>query len=1237
MSILKRMTIYSLFAPLLFIPSFAQHFLGAFSGSVLQVDTQIESPAQNNNVQTLPEQKTGDTIQFQLFVPAGAGRSTNGYAVVFELPGKTFSSYIGNISGRDWTGATLSNTGAAELSALHVTSVSIPSTGYLGQVNLQVRRSLEKGATLIVKSLEITSGNDIDMLNVSNAIISFTTPTGPGDFDENGTVDVQDFLLFVRVFGKRSSDVGFNARMDLDGDGRIHLADFLEFIKVFGKTYSTGGGGGGSSPDLIVESPSVSNSSPNAGQSFTLSATVRNQGNGQSASTTLRYYRSSDATISTSDTSVGTDIVSGLSASGTSAESISLTAPSSAGTYYYGACVDPVSGESSTGNNCSRAVSVTVASVTPPPTTEGSKLYWTDWGTDKIQRANLDGSGIEDLVTSGLNGPDGLSLDMVGGKMYWTDAGTAKIQRANLNSSGVEDLVSGLGIPYGLALDVAGGKMYWTDRQTNKIQRANLNGSGVEDLVTSGLTFPGGVALDVAGGKMYWTNSGARKIQRANLDGSGIEDLVTSGVRSPTGIALNVAGGKMYWTDRGTDKIQRANLNGSNVEDLVTSGLNSPNGLALDVAGNKMYWADTGTNKVQRANLNGSGVEDLVTSVNGLVDPSGLTVGIGASSGGGGGGGQGSSPDLVVESPSVSNSSPNAGSSFTLRATVRNQGNDQSASTTLRYYRSSDATISTSDTQEGTDSVRGLSASGTSPESIRLTAPSSAGTYYYGACVESVSGESNTGNNCSSAVQVTVGAAPAPDLVVESPSVSNSSPNAGASFTLSATVRNQGNGQSASTTLRYYRSSDATISTGDTQEGTDGVRSLSASGTSPESISLTVPSSAGTYYYGACVESVSGESNTGNNCSSAVSVTVASVAPPPPPPTTGTSKLYWTDWGTDKIQRANLDGSSAEDLVTSGLDGPTGLALDMTGGKMYWTDAGTNKIQRANLDGSSAEDLYTTSASLEIPYGIALDVAGGKMYWTVGGSANKIQRANLDGSGVEDLVTSGLTFPRGLALDVAGGKMYWANTSESKIQRANLDGLGVEDLVTSGLNRPTGIALDVAGGKMYWTDSRASKIQRANLNGSGVEDLVTSGLNSPNGLALDVAGGKMYWADIDANKVQRANLNGSGVEDLLTSSNGLVDPSGLAVGGVSGGSSSSGGGGSSGTTYGVGDALPNFPTGFFVPRRLTNASLESSGGRTVLSFNNGGIIELQDGTRYTCIATGGCSIESGRVTKGTFE
>ena len=231
-----------------------------------------------------------------------------------------------------------------------------------------------------------------------------------------------------------------------------------------------------------------------------------------------------------------------------------------------------------------------------------------------------------------------------------------------------------------------------------------------------------------------------------------------------------------------------------------------------------------------------------------------------------------SNPDLVVESPSVDDSSPAAGASFTLSATVRNAGDWASVGTSLRYYRSTDATIATSDTDTGTDSVGGLAASGSSCQSVDLTAPSTSGTWYYGACVDAVAGESDTANDCSASVRVTVSEVEPPtqsnpDLVVESPTANDSSPTAGASFTLSATVRNAGDGASAGTTLRYYRSTDATIATSDTAAGTDSMGGLAASGSGSQSVDLTAPSTSGTWYYGACVDSVTGESDTTNNCS----------------------------------------------------------------------------------------------------------------------------------------------------------------------------------------------------------------------------------------------------------------------------------------------------------------------------------------------------------------------------------
>ena len=86
--------------------------------------------------------------------------------------------------------------------------------------------------------------------------------------------------------------------------------------------------------------------------------------------------------------------------------------------------------------------------------------------------------------------------------------------------------------------------------------------------------------------------------------------------------------------------------------------------------------------------------------------------------------------------------------------------------------------------------------------------------------------------------------------------------------------------------------------------------------------------------------------------------------------------MYWAHDSPDKIQRANLDGSNIEDLITSdtGLRGPRSITLDLTEEKIYWADRSTRKIQCANLDGSNIHDLVTTG--LRHPDSIALDLSG---------------------------------------------------------------------------------------------------------------------------------------------------------------------------------------------------------------------------------------------------------------------
>ena len=62
------------------------------------------------------------------------------------------------------------------------------------------------------------------------------------DFDENGVVDISDFLLFVGKFGSKQGDETYEDRFDLDGNGTVDISDFLIFVNDFGKASPDSGG-----------------------------------------------------------------------------------------------------------------------------------------------------------------------------------------------------------------------------------------------------------------------------------------------------------------------------------------------------------------------------------------------------------------------------------------------------------------------------------------------------------------------------------------------------------------------------------------------------------------------------------------------------------------------------------------------------------------------------------------------------------------------------------------------------------------------------------------------------------------------------------------------------------------------------------------------------------------------------------------------------------------------------------
>ena len=849
-------------------------------------------------------------------------------------------------------------------------------------------------------------------------------------------------------------------------------------------------------PDLVVGTPSVDDSSPTTEESFTLSATVSNQGSASSGSTTLRYYRSTDSSISSSDTPVGTDTVGGLSASGTSDESTSVTAPSTAGTYYYGACVDAVSGESDTTNNCSTAVPVTVraapaereALVALYEATGGSNWYnnrnWLsnaplgDWyGVDtdtdgRVTSLNLRRNGLTGEIPPELG--DLTSLESV--HLHDNDlSGCVPVALRGVAVRGARlpfcDALAG-GIPAAPAwikyehIDVSFApdhvNVWWAETpgaywyQTGKLGEVDAPATATIDGKTCGFIFKffcGGPPYKVracnADGCSGWThtlplspadvqyqrdgstivvswssvtNADHYKVYHHNSDSSSCR-LDSSGNPSSceelTGAVVGTSfthtnpdeNANYYWVvacnNAGCSEIDSANpatfvggppapASPPNQRYVWQGSTTVVSWDAVSGADHYTVYYDDFFSSSCSLSFGGSPsfCDELATNIRGTSythtspdeDDNYYWV-VACNSGGCSDIDSANSarfidtrtPDLVVDSPTVSDSSPDAGETFTLSATVRNQGSASSGSTTLRYYRSTDSSISSSDTAVGTDSVSGLSASGTSDQSIDQTAPSTAGTYYYGACVDSVTGESDTTNNCSTAVTVTVTAAAAPDLVVDTPSVDDSSPEVGESFTLSATVSNQGSASSGSTTLRYYRSTDSTISSSDTSAGTDPVSGLSASGTSDESIDQTAPSTVGTYYYGACVDSVTGESDTGNNCSSGVEVTVQAAPVGAPDLVVGTPSVDDSSPTTGETftlsATVSNQGSASSGSTTLRYYRSTDSSISSSD-----TAVGTDSVSGLSASGTSDESIDQTAPSTAgtYYYGACVDSVTGE-------------------------------------------------------------------------------------------------------------------------------------------------------------------------------------------------------------------------------------------------------------------
>ena len=515
-------------------------------------------------------------------------------------------------------------------------------------------------------------------------------------------VDISDDKVYAYLTdGKRDRDADFNL---VDGNSLsrgIAYVDARFFVADADRVFAYPS----DRPDLVVDAFSVDEEMPAAGGTFTVDVTVRNIGHRRAAATTLRYYRSVDTTIPRNDDEVGHDALNELAVAEIHQQSHDLRAPSRAGFFNFGVCIDALPDEYDRGN-CSDALEITVPVDTGGPT-------------------------VGFALDSDNRNPTGIAYN--NGRFFVLDSRDDHVYAYRRSAARDVDADFSLHADNSrpVAIAYASSKFYVVDTGDDKVYAYNAAGERDADAdfaLDSDNQSPFGIA--VAGDRFYVADASDDKVYVYGAAGereAGADFDLFSGNGTPWGMAF--AENRLFVVDLLDDHVYvytTAGERDSAVEFNLDRDNGSPDGIAL--ANGRLFVTDATDSVVY-----GYAIPKVA--------------------------------DLTVDDAAVSDGTPGAGDSFTFTATVRNLGDGRSHGTGMRYYLASDSAYDTSsDNLVGTGSVSALEPGAAQDVSFAMTAPTDDGCYYCGACVSFVRGERVRTNNCAVPAEILLGDGPDMDV-----------------------------------------------------------------------------------------------------------------------------------------------------------------------------------------------------------------------------------------------------------------------------------------------------------------------------------------------------------------------------------------------------------------------------------------------------------------------------------------
>ena len=686
-------------------------------------------------------------------------------------------------------------------------------------------------------------------------------------------------------------------------------------------------------PDLVPRTPTVSANALAPGAAFTLETTIENRGTSSSRDTTLRWYRSPDPNISSTDTEVGNSRVSSLASGETAPHQLDLNAPAATGTYYYGVGVEEVADENNTANNYSIGVAISVENRAPSAI-----------GTLPPRTLSENSTPIAVDVAEYFSDPDNTALT------YTAVSANTAVALADMRGSQVTLTPVGAGDAT-VTITASDGALTATQTLTVSVVAAPTENEApvaIDVIPAQSLTVDGASStVDISA---YFSDANGdpltyaawpddTNVVRLRREGTLLtitpkaagRATVTVRARDPSSlqafqsISVFVSTTEIPVTDVPAETwMPDANLRAAVREalglaegDTITQ--QKMQGLTRLIVASTEIEDLTGLEHA--TNLRQFGIShNQVTDITPLTNLTALT-------------------HLWIQNTQVSDITPLA--NLTALTYVSLPGNQISDLTSLQNLTAvyqlelQGNQVSDITPLQNLTALKHLTIGNkivnitplqnlTALQDLRLTnnqivdiTPLANLTNLTRLDIDGnpIADTSPlldlTSQNPDLEIDIEISDKPpsepdteieaeAPDLVVESIRVGKTAVDPGAVFRLDALIKNQGKAASGAATIRFYRSQDATISVEDTLVNRSSLPVVATDATRNKWARLTAPKTAGVYYYGVCIDDVADESDTENNCSTAVKITVGTV--PVKPPVVETPATTDPETGEDPLQ-----------------------------------------------------------------------------------------------------------------------------------------------------------------------------------------------------------------------------------------------------------------------------------------------------------------------------------------------